>query len=75
MADTSPALFEQVLLDMSSNKNKASATELQHQMYMYKRKSKKERHITRLEENPNGMLVTMNTRCGRKGSTKCAAKR
>ena len=43
---------------MSSDKNKTSADELQNQIAMYERGSKKERNVTRSEENPNGMLIT-----------------
>ena len=68
-------LFDQVLLDMYlySEKNKASAKNLQHQTIMYERVSKKERHITRSEENSNGMLIKPEME-GKRCSTKCAAK-
>ena len=46
VADTSAALFDQVLLGVISDKNKASVEKLQHQVDSCERESKKERYIT-----------------------------
>jgi hypothetical protein len=43
MADISPDVFDQFLLDMSLDKNKTSADELQNQITMYEHGSKKRR--------------------------------
>ena len=57
MTDISPDIFNQVLLEMSSDKNKASAEELKNQIELYEREAKKKRNVSKSEENPNGMLI------------------
>ena len=59
LVDISDNLCDQVLRDLSSsNKNTLSADKLQWQIEMNEQGTKKKKSVTKLEENPNGTVIT-----------------